>query len=73
MITERNKNASAADKPIDEWEPEFWSDSKKAIEEEQNFLEECGAASLIFEMFRDTSLEDKYKPIIIVDGHCARS
>lgn len=60
MIAKYNTNPEAEGVPIDQWSPEMWSDSKKPIEEEQNFLDECGAAALIYQMFKDPSLQEKW-------------
>ena len=56
MVTEKNKNPDRNATPIDQWEPEFWNDSRKEVEGMQNFLNECGSASLVYQMFHDNSL-----------------
>lgn len=56
MISKNNKNEECNNVPIDEWEPEQWSDCRKEIEEYQNMLDDCGAASLIYEMFKEKNL-----------------
>ena len=32
MLTEKNKNPDRNSTPIDQWEPEFWNDSRKEVE-----------------------------------------
>ena len=32
MVTEKNKNPDRNSTPIDQWEPEFWNDSRKEVE-----------------------------------------
>ena len=57
LISRTNTNKETEGLPIDKWTPEQMSNEcKKDIEKEQNFLEEIGAASLIYQMFMDPTL-----------------
>ncbi|CAD8193240.1 unnamed protein product [Paramecium pentaurelia] len=64
MISEKNPNINGQDEQaklaIDEWEPEFWSDSRQQIQEIQCFLAGCGAAQLIYEMFKE-NFDDRWE------------
>lgn len=59
LIAKNNSNQECVNIPIDEWEPDQWSDSRDSIKRYQDMLDDCGAASFIFQMFKQKNLIEK--------------
>ena len=59
MITEKNVRNREQALPADQWTIEYWQDYKEEITKAQDLLNECGAAELIFQTFREPQLETR--------------
>jgi hypothetical protein len=60
MIEKKNKNPESRGKSIAEWTPEISGECMEELQNEQKMLDECGAAWLIYQMFLDVNLIEKY-------------
>jgi inositol 1,4,5-triphosphate receptor type 1/inositol 1,4,5-triphosphate receptor type 3 len=59
MITDKNLNDRSHGLPSHQWAPDYWNDHKEEVEKAQNFLDNCGAAQLIYQTLREPHLETR--------------
>ncbi|KAM3147677.1 hypothetical protein pb186bvf_000005 [Paramecium bursaria] len=57
LITEKNLNNKDKMVEVDLWTSEYWTNYKDEIEKAQNFLVDCKAADLLYQLFMEQELE----------------